>query len=80
MFGEKKVKYPPIDIRFKRVKTLFGGYKQVRATIDEQRRMAATIKRKNPKLTIISDLSDTNWIDELEELDAIFDDNSHDYP
>ena len=74
MKNNKKAEYPPIDIRFKQVKKLFGGYKQVRATIDEQRRMAATIRRKNPKLTIISDLSDTDWIDELEEFSAFLDD------
>ncbi len=67
-------KYPPIDIRFKVVKTLFGGTKRVPASIEEQRAMAAEIKRKNPNLQIISDLSDLDWIDELEELDAIFDD------
>ncbi len=67
-------KYPPIDIRFKMVKTLFGGTRRVPTTIEEQRAMAAEIKRKNPNLQIISDLSDLDWIDELEELDAIFDD------
>ncbi len=66
--------YPPIDIRFKVVKTLFGGTKRVPTTIEEQREMAADIHRKNPNLKIISDLSDLDWIDELEELDAIFDD------
>lgn len=75
MFSEKKEEYPPVDIRIKRVKTLFGGYKMVPTTKEEQRRMAASIKRKNPKLQIISDLSDTDWIDELEMLDAIFDDD-----
>lgn len=74
MKNNKKAEYPPIDIRFKRVKKLFGGYRQVRASIDEQRRMAATIRRKNPNLTIISDLPDTDWIEQLVELDAIFDD------
>ncbi len=67
-------KYPPVDIRFKVVKTLFGGTKRVSTTIEEQRAMAAEIKRKNPNLQIVSDLSELDWIDELEELDAIFDD------
>lgn len=75
MFSKQEEEYPPVDIRIKRVKTLFGGYKMVRTTKEEQRRMAASIKRKNPKLPIISDLSDADWVDELEALDAIFDDD-----
>ncbi len=67
-------KYPPIDIRSKVVKTLFGGTKHIPTTIEEQRAMAAKIKRKHPNLEIISDLSDLDWIDEFEELHAIFDD------
>ncbi len=67
-------KYPPIDIRFKMVKNLFGNTVRTRTTIEEQRAMAAEIKRKNPNLQIISDLSELDWIDELEEFDAIFED------
>lgn len=66
--------YPPIDIRFKAKKTLFGNVKRVPTSIEEQRAMAAEIKKKNPKIRIISDLSDEDWIDEIEEFVSIFED------
>lgn len=81
MFGRKKKTespYPQIDIAYKVVKTR-KGMKQVLTTADERKQMRKDIKRKNPNLEVIESAppakkDDLAWIDELEMLDAIFDD------
>ena len=81
MFGRKKKTespYPPIDIAYKVVKTR-KGMKQVLTTADERKQMRKDIKRKNPNLEVIESAPPAKkdalaWIDELEMLDAIFDD------
>lgn len=82
MFGKKKEpELPPIDIRYKVVKGLFGRKKKVRTTKKEQREIKKHLSQHNPNLKFIDDLNDKNsikvdelaWIDRIEEFDAFFD-------
>lgn len=78
MFGRKKNLLPPIDIRYKPKKTIFGGIKMVRTTPAEQRQMKKAILKADPKRKIIDSKwekeHELDWIDRLEELDAMLDD------
>lgn len=82
MFGKKKKpELPPIDIRYKIVKGLFGRKKKVPTTRKEQREIKKHLLQHNPNLKFIDDLNDKNsikvdelaWIDRIEEFDAFFD-------
>ena len=77
MFGKKKKQeLPPVDITKKLVKTWWGGKKFVPTTKREQREMKKALLEANPKLTIIDDAAkkekDLEWIDRIEEYDAMF--------
>lgn len=66
------------DVRFKPQKTIFGGTKMVRTTKAEQRVMRKSILQRHPNAEIIDDdwekEHSLDWIDRIEELDAMMDD------
>lgn len=66
------------DVRFKTQKTFWGGTKMVRTTKAEQRTMRESILQRYPNAEIIDDdweeENGLDWIDRLEELDALIDD------
>lgn len=78
MFWKKEPELPPIDIRYKIVKGLFGRKKKVATTKKEQREIKHRLMATNPNLKFIDDLHDKNsievdelaWIDEIEAIDA----------
>ena len=77
MFGKKKKQeLPPVDITKKLVRTWWGGKKFVPTTKREQCEMKKALLKANPKLTIIDDAAkrekDLEWIDRIEEYDALF--------
>lgn len=81
MFEKKKeLELPPIDIRYKVVKGLFGRKKKVATTKKEQREMKKRLLQYNPNLLFIDDLHEKNsikvdelaWIDRIEEFDMMF--------
>lgn len=84
MYGIKKKQpeIPPIDIRYKIVRGLFGRKKRVATTKREQREIKKRLLAKNPTLKFIDDLNEKNsvkvddlaWIDEIEAYDALFND------
>jgi len=84
MFGKKKptIEYPPIDIS----ETYING-KRVVTTAQERKKMRKDIMKKNPNLRIIETkppakiglfgqrkTDSTDWIDDIEEIDAMLDD------
>lgn len=80
MFGKRKeAELPPIDIRYKVVKGLFGRKKKVATTKKEQREIKKRLLQYNPNLLFIDDLHEKNsekidelaWIDRIEEFDAM---------
>lgn len=81
MFGKKKEpELPPIDIRYKVVKGLFGTKKKVATTRQEQREIKKRLLQYNPNLLFVDDLHEKNlvkvdelaWIDRIEEFDMMF--------
>lgn len=81
MFEKKKEpELPPIDIRYKVVKGLFGTKKKVATTRKEQREIKKRLLQYNPNLLFVDDLHEKNsvkvdglaWIDRIEEFDMIF--------
>lgn len=61
----KKRKPPTADIYHKVVKTWYGGTKIVPTTASEQKKLKAALDKESDKLS---------WIDEIEDIEAIFDD------
>lgn len=85
IFGRKRrlrKDLPAIDIRKKPVKGLFGKTKLVPTTKKEQRRMKEKLMKQFPDRYFIDDLhewnsisgkdADLRWIDEIEEIEALF--------
>ena len=81
MFGKKKE--PAVyDVTHKRAKTWWGGTKQVPTSKTEQRKLKAELLARDPCCVVIDDAAKKkyekqhalDWIDRLEELDAILDD------
>ncbi len=87
MFGSKpklRRDLPPIDIRKKQVKGLFGP-KMVAASKREQRAMKAELMKTYPDRYFVDDLNERNsisgeyydmdWLDRLECYDEIMDED-----
>lgn len=81
MFGNKK-KPKVYDVTQKKAKTWWGGTKQVPTSKSEQRKLKAELLARDPRCVVIDDAArkriekehELDWIDQLEALDAIFDD------
>ena len=81
MFGNKK-KPTVYDVTHKRTKTWWGGTKQVPTSKAEQRKLKAELLARDPRCVVIDSAvkkriekeHELDWIDQLEALDAIFDD------
>lgn len=80
MFWKRKEpELPPIDIRYKVVKEVFGRKKRVPTTKKEQREIKKYLSQHNPHLKFIDNLNEKNsikidelaWIDRIEEYDAM---------
>lgn len=80
MFGRKQKlrnDLPAIDLRKKPIKGLFGKVKWVPTTKKEQRKMKALLMKRYPDRYYADDLKEWNsydelqWIDRIEELDAL---------
>ena len=79
MFGkEKKAKATVYDVTQKLVKTWWGGTKLVPTTKAEERRMKAEILKRDPNAEFFDSAAkkekDLEWIDRIEEYDALFND------
>ena len=79
MFGKKKqASRPAFDVTQKVVKTWWGGTKLVPTTKSEQRKMKARILEVYPEATVLDSKAkkkkDLEWIDRVEELDALLSD------
>ena len=79
MFGKKKkIPLPAFDVTQKVVRTWWGGKKMVPTTKAEQKKMKAQILAVYPEATILDSemkkRKDIEWIDRVEELDALFSD------
>ena len=79
MFGKKKKQKEPVyDVTQKKVKTWWGGTKLVPTTKSEQKKMKVEILKRNPKATVLDSNAkkqkDLEWIDRLEEFDALMSD------
>ena len=62
MFGRKKKEPEPIyDVTQKIAKTWWGGTKLVPTTKSEQRKMKAEILKRNPKATVLDNLSNKTF-------------------
>ena len=81
MFGKKKE--PAVyDVTHKRAKTWWGGTKQVPTPKSEQRKLKAELLAHDPRCAVIDSAvkkrlekeHELDWIDQLEALDAIFND------
>lgn len=69
------------ELRYRTVTTIFGKEKKIPIPKNEQRKAKAKILASYPDAVIFDDLGDEkikpyddDWIDQLEMLDAIFDD------
>lgn len=81
MFGSKK-KPTVYDVTQKKAKTWWGGTKQVPTSKSGQRKLKAELLAHDPRCAVIDSAvkkrlekeHELDWIDQLEALDAIFDD------
>lgn len=75
---KEKTSRPAFDITQKVVKTWWGGTKTVPTTRTEQKMLKAKILQVYPETTILDKTAkknkDLEWIDRLEELDALLSD------
>lgn len=84
MFGKRFRKdLPPIDISKVEVKGLFGKKKLVPRSKREQRKLKRELMQQYPDRYFIDDLNEKNsikprdelsWIDDIEAMDALFND------